>query len=97
MSSRIAHSGKPLPGANAVLCEFALQATPSIDSLALLAELDKELIAYCGINTEALTDRNDVVLFDELDGRPLVLDHTVVCRADDPNPNVHVLAEAFTA
>lgn len=92
LENRPPPSGKPLSGANAVLCEYAIQAAPSIDSLALLAEL--ELIAYCGINTEALTDRDDVVLFDELDGRPLALEHMVAYRADDPNPNVHGV-EAF--
>lgn len=80
-----------------VLCEYAIQAAPSIDSHALLAEPDKEIIASCGINTEALTDRDDVVLFDELDGRPLTLDQMVAYRADDPNPNVHALVEAFRA
>ncbi len=56
-----------------------------------------DAIACCGINTEALTDRDDVVLFDELDGRPLTLDQMVAYRADDPNPNVHALVAAFRA
>lgn len=56
-----------------------------------------EAIAYCGINTEALTDRADVALFDELDGLPLELDQMIAYRADDSNPNVHAIVEAFSA
>lgn len=52
-----------------------------------------ESIAYCGTNTEALANRGDVVLFDELDGLPLELDQMVAYRANDPNPNVHAFVE----
>ena len=51
----------------------------------------------CGINTEALTGRDDVALFDTLDGAPLELAQMVAYRADDPNPNVHALVEAFSS
>ncbi len=55
-----------------------------------------DAVACCGINTEALTGRDDVVLFDELDGKPLVFDQVIAYRAEDPNPNVHALVEMFS-
>ncbi|WP_157941097.1 LysR family transcriptional regulator [Rubneribacter badeniensis] len=56
-----------------------------------------DALALCGINTEALTGRDDVALFDTLDGAPLELAQMVAYRADDPNPNVHALVEAFSS
>lgn len=56
-----------------------------------------ESIHICGgrANETYLSNRNDVVLFDTLDGKPLMHKSLIVYRTDNPNKNVHTVIDSI--
>ena len=51
------------------------------------------IVAFSSLVHATCSDRADLKILDELDGRPIVVDEYLVYRADDPNPNVRAFVE----
>lgn len=54
-----------------------------------------DAVMICATNYQEFCERSDVRAFDALDGELLHYEQTVAFKADNPNPNVRALVEAF--
>ncbi|MDR0515016.1 MAG: LysR family transcriptional regulator [Coriobacteriaceae bacterium] len=103
-ASIVINSGTHYDSWKAVVQSFFGESVPlrfrldPIGSIANLAIADfGESIHICGgkANENYLSHREDVVIFDSLDGEPVFYDSVIVYRTDNPNKNVHAFIGAL--